>query len=246
MGALSAPLDALLLRDQNGESAERNRTRVCTSALRLFACITCASTCWCQCAPRDGSRNALQKPSAFTCTCERGMQHAGGLHACARDAAVLPCSTCTRMPPTRHALASSSAAKLRDAPAAERSQPAPPHLAASLMSKTRYRVHVADGAERRKNLTPSGRSTHLAHPAATPDLRRSAPAGVATLDADVKQRGRTVCTRMRRAARSCSVQQSLAVRRHMRKRGRRTRHASAEQRGARTLAKLAGFRLHGV
>ena len=222
MGALSAPLDALLLRDLHGESAERNRTCVCTSALHLLACIAPVFARWCRCAPRGGPSNALQKPPAFTCTCECRMQRASGLRACARGAVVLPCSACTRLRPARHALASSSAAKLRDTPAAERLQPAPPRLAAVLMSKARHRAIAADGAERRKNLPPSGRSAHLAHPAATPDLRRSAPAGVATLDADIKQRGRAVCTRMRRAARSCSVQQSLAFRRHMRKRGRRT------------------------
>ena len=222
MGALSAPLDALLLRDLRSESAERNRTCVCTSVLRLFACITCASTRCCRCAPRGGSRNALQKPSAFTCACECSMQRASGLRACVRGVAVMPCSTYTRLPTARHALASSCAAKLRDAPAAERSQPAPPHLAAALMSKARHRAIAADGAERRINITPSGRSAHLAHLAATPDLRRCAPAGVATLDADVKQCSRAVCTRLRRAARSWSVQQSLAVWRHMRRRGRRT------------------------
>ena len=229
MGELLAPLDAFLLRDQTDESAERNITCVCMSVLRLFACITRVSTRWSRCAPRGGSHNALKKPSAFTCACERSMRRASGLCACVRGAAVLPCRPCTRLPPARHALASGSAAKVRDAPGAKRLQPAPPRLAAAFMSKARHRAIAADGAESSINLTPSGRSAHLAHLAATPDLRRCAPpAGVATLDADVKQCSRAVCTRMRRAARSCSVQQSLAVRRHMRRCGRRTLLASAE------------------
>jgi hypothetical protein len=64
------------------------------------------------------------------------------------------------------------------------------------------------------------------------------------LDADVRQRSRAACTRPRHAARLRQVQHSVAVRRHMRKRGRCTRHASAEQRGTGTLAKLAGVRLY--
>jgi len=68
--------------------------------------------------------------------------------------------------------------------------------------------------------------------------------GVVTLDADVRQRSRAACTRPRRAARLRQVQHSVAARRHVRRRSRCTRHASAERRGTSTLAKLAGVRFH--
>jgi hypothetical protein len=120
VGAFLAPLDALLLRELDGESAERSATREFMSTERISARFQFISARWRHCAIRGASGAARREPSALTGARERSTRRALAARARARSAAALPRMACMRLPPTRQALVSSSAAQLHGMPAEQR------------------------------------------------------------------------------------------------------------------------------
>ena len=127
---------------------------------------------------RSTCRITQSAPAAVCapCTRRRSKQRARTLCARARGAAASRLVDSARLPLVRQVVASSGAAQQRNARATERSQPAPPHPAAPALSVARHRTYAPDRPERRRKRRSDTCSAHGAQLAATPNLRRCAPA----------------------------------------------------------------------
>ena len=121
---------------------------------------------------------AQSAPAAVCAACTRGrsMRRACTSHARARGAAASRQVAIGRLPLVRQVVVSSGAAQQCNARATERLQPEPPHPAIPIMSVARHRVCVPVGPECRRKRRSDTCSAHCAQLAATPNLRRCAPA----------------------------------------------------------------------
>ena len=110
------------------------------------------------------------------CAHRRSVRRARTSLARARGAAASRQVVSAGLSLVRQVVVSSSAAEQRDARATEFLQRAPPRPAASVMSMARHRVYASDRSARRRKRRSYTCSAHCAQLAATPDLRRCAPA----------------------------------------------------------------------
>ena len=117
-------------------------------------------------------------PAAVCAPCarRRSMRRACTSHARVRGAAASKQVAIGRLPLVRQVVVSSGAAQQCNARATERLQPEPPHPAIPIMSVARHRVCVPVGPECRRKRRSDTCSAHCAQLAATPNLRRCAPA----------------------------------------------------------------------
>ena len=110
------------------------------------------------------------------CAHRRSVRRARTSLARARGAAASRQVVSAGLSLVRQVVVSSSAAEQRDARATEFLQRAPPRPAASVMSMARHRIYASGRPVRRRRRRSETCSAHGAQLAATPNLRRCAPA----------------------------------------------------------------------
>ena len=127
---------------------------------------------------RSTRRVTKSAPAAVCSLCarRRSLRRARVSRARARGAAASMHVVGSRLQLVREVFVSSGAAQQRNACATKCLQPAPPHPAVPAMSIARHRVYAPDRPERRQKRRSNTCSAHWAQLAATPNLRRCAPA----------------------------------------------------------------------
>ena len=111
-------------------------------------------------------------PCARRCSTRRGCTS----RARARGSDASSQTDSARLPHVRQVFMPGGAAQQRNARATERLQPAPPYPAVPVMSVARHRVCASDRPERCQKRRSDTCSSQCAQLAATPNLRRCAPA----------------------------------------------------------------------
>jgi hypothetical protein len=150
--------------------------------MRFCACLLLRHTRWTHFragASLSSTRRVKKCAQAAVCVpCARrcSLRRACTSRARERGAAASHLFDSARLPLVHQDVASSGAAQQRNARATERFKPAPPHPAAPALSVARHRVYALDRPERRQKRRSDTFSAHCAQLAATPNLRRCAPA----------------------------------------------------------------------
>jgi hypothetical protein len=149
---------------------------------RFYACPplhhTCRAHVQAGMSLRSARRVTQSAPAVVCAPCARrcSSRRACTSRARAHSVTESELAASARLPLVRRVVVSSSAAQQRNARATERLQPVPPHPAVPIMSVARYRVCAPDEPECRRKRRSDTCSAHCAQLAATPNLRRCAPA----------------------------------------------------------------------
>jgi hypothetical protein len=129
--------------------------------------------------PLRSARRVMQRAPVAVCVpCarRRSMRRARASRVRARGSDASRQTDSARLPLVRQVVVPGGAAQQRNACATERLQPAPPYPAVPAMPVARHHVCASDRHERRQKRRSDRRNAHCAQLAATPNLRRCAPA----------------------------------------------------------------------